>query len=73
MRRPKKKCEFVGDANTKKGRIVPCKNNATVRMRLRGVDAIFMGKKCVCQKHMEILLSPETKVAKRDWQIDTYL
>jgi hypothetical protein len=67
------KCEFVGDANTVDGRIVPCTRNATVRLRLRGVDAILMGKKCVCPKHMELLLSPEVRVAKRDWQIDTYL
>ena len=68
-----KKCEFVGDANTKNGRIVPCNRNATVRMRLRGVDAILMGKKCVCDKHMQLLLSSEVRAAKRDWQIDTYL
>lgn len=69
----KLKCEFVGDANTKDGRVVPCTRNANVRMRLRGVDAILMGKKCVCTKHMELLLSPDVKAAGRDWQIDTYL
>lgn len=68
-----KKCEFVGDENTVRGRIIPCGRNATVRMRLRGVDAISMGKKCVCAKHMELLLSPGVRAAGRDWQIDSHL
>lgn len=72
MAKPKK-CEFVGDANTVNGHIVPCVRKATVRMRLRNLDSIAMGKKCVCQKHMELLLSPEVRAANRDWQIDAYL
>ena len=67
------KCEFVGDANTVNGRIVPCPKKATVRMRLRSVDAIMMGKKCVCEEHMHLLLSPQTRNDGRDWQIDRHL
>lgn len=70
-------CEFVGDANTKmvRGRatVVPCKNPAAVLMRLRGFDVVIMGKKSVCPDHMDLLLSPETKAAGRDWQIDRFL
>lgn len=73
MKQKSKKCEFVGDENTRNGVIVPCSRNATARMRLCGMDLIYMGKKCVCPKHMALLLSPDVKAAGRDWQIDTYL
>lgn len=70
----KKKCEFVGDENTVDGEIVPCRYNAVVQMRLRGVEAIGFGNKpCVCSKHMDLMLSPTVKAAGRDWQIDRYL
>ena len=67
------KCQFVGNANIRNGKIIPCRRNATVRMRLRGMDAILMGKKCVCDSHSQLLLSPEIRAAGREWQIDSHL
>lgn len=66
-------CQFVGDENTVNGRIIPCTGKSVVRLRLRGIDAILIGKKFVCQKHMTLLLSREVKDAGRDWMIDRWL
>ena len=70
MRQP---CEFVGEANTVAGVVVPCRKKAVVVMRLRGVEALLMGKRKVCDEHMKLLLSGEVKSAGRDWQIDRFL
>jgi hypothetical protein len=66
-------CEFVGDANTVAGRLVPCKNAGSVVMRLQGLEVIYMGKPCVCLEHMELLVSETVRATGRIWQIDHFL
>ena len=67
------KCEFTGDENTRQGRLVPCRKRAVVKMRLRSLECISIGKPNVCERHMQWMLSGEVRAAGRNWQIDCWL
>jgi hypothetical protein len=67
------RCQFVGDANTVKGRVVPCRNAGTVVMRVAGVEALAalgQTKPVVCDEHMRLMLSAS---CTRAWQIDHFV
>ena len=67
-------CQFVGDANTVNGRVIPCAAEAVALMRLRGVDQIAFGyKPRVCREHMVLMLSERVRAAGREWLIDRFL
>lgn len=65
-----KSCQFCGYANTKNGVTTPCQKPAVYVMRLRGVYALVMGKRRVCEGHREFLMNPAVRAAGRDWVID---
>lgn len=70
-------CEFEGDANTVKGRLVRCPNVATVVMRPGGNDTLTWSmsgraKPRVCDEHMQIMISPEVR-ASRQWSVDHFV
>lgn len=70
------RCQFVGDANTVKGRIVSCPNDGAVIMRPSGLSALLSlgrAKPIVCEEHMRLMLSTEVRATGKEWQIDRFV
>ena len=67
------RCEFAGDENTKNGVLVPCTEPGRWVMRLRGLEGIHMGKRIVCERHQQLLVSTKVRATGRDWAIDHHV